>query len=83
MPTTLLFPLPEGLNITSISEMPEHLLVRVTSHRVMSLYPLCSTPSSAVRDYYRRHPLDLPCAGRPVRLPLTVKKVFGRVASCS
>ncbi len=83
MPTTLLFPLPEGLNITSISEMPEHLLVRVTSHRVMSLCPLCSTPSSAVRDYYRRHPLDLPCAGRPVRLLLAMKKFICRGVSYS
>ncbi len=78
MPPTLLFPLPERLDITSISETPEELLVRVTSHRAMSLYPLCSTPSSAVRNYYRRHPLDLPCAGRPVRLLLTPQGRFFR-----
>jgi hypothetical protein len=83
MPTTLLCPLPEGLDITSISETLEEVLVRVTSHRAMSLCTLCSTPSSAVRNYYRRHPLDLPCAGRPVRLLLAVKKVFCCVASCS
>ncbi len=51
MPTILLFPLPEGLDITSISETPEEVLIRVTSHRAMSLYPLCSTSSSAVRNY--------------------------------
>ena len=61
---------PADSRITSISETPEQLLVRVTSHRAMSLCPLCSTPSSAVRNYFRRHPLDLLCAGRPVRLLL-------------
>jgi hypothetical protein len=33
MPTTALFPLPEGLEMTSISDTAEELLVRVTSHR--------------------------------------------------
>lgn len=61
MPTTPLFPLPEGLEMTSISETSEQLLVRVTSHRSSSLCPHCSTPSSAIHSYYRRHPRDLPC----------------------
>jgi hypothetical protein len=33
MPTTALFPLPEELEMTSISDTAEELLVRVTSHR--------------------------------------------------
>jgi len=82
MPKTPLFPLPEGLEITSISDTPEEVLVRVTSHRESSPCPLCSTPSSAIHSYYRRHPLDLPCAGRPIRLLLTVKKFFCRQATC-
>jgi transposase len=68
--------------ITSVSETPEEVLVRVTSYRKVSCCPRCSTPSSAVHSYYRRHPLDLPCAGRPIRLLLTVKKFFCREASC-
>ncbi len=43
MLTTPLFPLPEGLEITSISETPEEVLVRVISHRSISLCLLCST----------------------------------------
>lgn len=82
MPTTPLFPLPEDLEITSISETPEELLVRVTSHRQTSLCPLCSTPSSIIHSYYRRKPRDLPCAGRLIRLMLTVKKFVCRMASC-
>ncbi len=82
MPTSPLFPLPDGLEITSVSETPAEVLVRVTSLRQTSCCPLCSTPSSAIHSYYRRHPLDLPCAGRPIRLLLTVKKFFCRQSSC-
>ncbi len=83
MPTSPLFPLPDGLEITSLSETPAEVLVRVTSFRQTSCCPLCSTPASAIHSYYRRHPLDLPCAGRPIRLLLTVKKFFCREASCT
>lgn len=82
MPTTPLLPLPDGLDITSISEAPDGLLVRVTSNRSYSLCPLCATPSEAIHSYYRRKPLDLPCTGRSIRLLLTVKKFFCRVACC-
>jgi Transposase and inactivated derivatives len=82
MSTTPLFPLPENLEITSISETPEEVLVRVTSYRSTSLCPLCGTPSSTIHSYYRRQPRDLPCAGRPIRLLLTVKKFFCRETSC-
>lgn len=82
MPTTPLFPLPEGLEITSISQGAEEVLVRVTSHREMSLCPCCATPSWAIYSYYRRKPQDLPCAGRPIRLLLTVKKFFCRDPEC-
>lgn len=83
MPTTPFVRLPEGLEITSISETKEELLVRVTSTCVFSPCPLCSTPSSAVHSYYRRKPADLPCAGRPIRLLLTVRKFFCRNVTCS
>src|SRR6266702_1969140 len=75
MPTTPLLPLPDGLDITSMSETPEELLVRVTSNRV-------STPSTAVHSSYRRKPMDLPCTGRRIRLLLSVRKFFCRVVSC-
>jgi transposase len=83
MPTTPLFPLPEGLEMTSIGETSEELLVRVTSHCSSSLCPQCSAPSSAIHSYYRRHPRDLPCTGRPIRLVLTVRKFFCRNPDCS
>ena len=82
MPSTPLFPLPEGLEITAVSDTPEEVVVRVTSYRTTSVCPLCSTPSSAIHSSYRRKPRDLPCVGRPIRLLLTVKKFFCRQAQC-
>jgi transposase len=82
MPTTPLLPLPDGLDILSLSETEEGLFVRVTSNRASSCCPVCSTPSSAVHSYYRREPLELPCAGRSVRLLLSVRKFFCRAACC-
>ena len=82
MPTTPLLPLPDGLDITAISETEEGLLVRVTSTRPASLCPVCSTPSSTVHSSYRRKPRDLPCTGQPIRLLLSVRKFFCRAATC-
>lgn len=82
MPTHPLFPLSEGLEITSLSESPEAVLVRVASLRTSSLCPVCATPSPSIHSHSRRHPMDLPCVGRPIRVLLTVKKCFCRVPSC-
>lgn len=82
MPTTPFLPLPDELEITSISVREQGLHVRVTSNRMSSRCPLCSTPSSAIHSYYRRKPLELPCVGRTVRLLLSVKKFVCHVASC-
>jgi hypothetical protein len=83
MPTTPLLPLPDGLEITAISKTLEGLLISVTSHRPHSPCPLCGTPSRAIHSYYRRRPLDLPCAGQTIRLQLCVRKFFCRVPHCS
>src|SRR5260370_31142537 len=66
----------------SISDTPEELLVHVTSHRSSSPCPQCAMPSSAVHSYYSRHPRDLPCIGRPIRLVFTVRKFFCRNPQC-
>jgi len=83
MPTTPLFPFPEGLEMTSISDTSEELLVSVTSHRASSPCPQCARPSSAIHSSYQRHPRDLPCVGRPIRLVFTVRKFFCRNPDCS
>jgi transposase len=82
MPASLLFPLPDGLEMTAVSETAEEVLVRVTSHRSSSPCPQCSTPSSAIHSLYRRQPQDLPSIGRPIRLVFTVRKFFCRNPNC-
>jgi transposase len=72
-----------GLEMTSISDTPEELLVYVTSHRSSSPCPQCAMPSSAIHSSYHRHPRDLPCIGRPIRLVFTVRKFFCRNPQCS
>ncbi len=81
MPTTPVLPLPDGLESIAVSETAEELLVRVISTRPSSPCPVCSTPSAAVHSSYRRKPLDLPCAGRRIRLFLSVRKFFCRVST--
>src|SRR5258708_34826037 len=83
MSSSPLFPLPDGLEITNVSETREEVLVHVSSYRASSPCPRCSTPSSAIHSLYRRHPKDLPCAGRPIRLVFTVRKFFCRNLDCS
>lgn len=82
MPTTPLFPLPEGLEITAISQATDGLLVRVISNRTSCPCPICRTSSEAVHSRYRRHPLELPCAGQRVQLLLSVHPCFCRVPTC-
>src|SRR5437868_10820283 len=77
------FPLPDGLEITSVSETAEGVLVHVTSQRSSSLCPQCAMSSSAIHSSYCRHPRDLPCVGRPIRLVLEVRKFFCRNPDCS
>ncbi len=82
MPTTPLLPLPDQLEIISISCVDDELEIRIISNRTACPCPICSLPSSAIHSYYRRHPIELPCTGRIVRLILCVKKFFCRTESC-
>src|ERR1700737_4839329 len=77
------FPLPDGLEMTSVSKTADEVVVCVTSCRSSSPCPQCAMSSSAVHSSYNRHPRDLPCIGRPIRLVLTVRKFFCRNPGCS
>src|SRR5215472_7214166 len=76
MSSSPLFPLPEGLCMTDVRERADEVVVGVTSQRESSPCPQCSVLSSAIHSFYRRHPQDLPCVGRPIRLILTVRSSF-------
>ena len=82
MPITPLLPLPDKLEMISISCVDDGLEIRVISNRTSCPCPICSLPSSAIHSYYRRHPIELPCTGRIVKLILCVKKFFCRTESC-
>src|SRR5881394_1849098 len=82
MSSSPLFPLPEGLCMTDVREAADEVVVCVTSERESSPCPQCSISSSAIHSLYRRHPQDLPCVGRPIRLILTVRKFFCRNLDC-
>ena len=82
MPTTPFLPLPDQLEIISLSCADDELEIRIISNRPSCPCPMCSLPSSAIHSYYRRHPIELPCTGRIVRLILCVKKFFCRTESC-
>lgn len=82
MPTASFLPLPDGLEIIAVSMDEKELQVRVLSKRAICPCPRCSKPSSAIHSYYRRRPLELPCAGQRVRLELVVKKFFCRESNC-
>jgi transposase len=68
--------------MTDVRETADEVVVGVTSHRESSPCPQCSRSSSAIHSFYRRHPQDLPCVGRPIRLILTVRKFFCRNPKC-
>jgi transposase len=83
MPTTPLLPLPDGLEIMTIRTIEREVHIRVISNRLSCACPRCSKPSGAIHSYYRRKPLELPCAGQVIRLELSVKKFFCREKECS
>lgn len=82
MPKTSLFPLPEGLEIISLHEEAAYLEIHIISKRIRCLCPGCNQPSQAIHSYYRRHPMELPCTGRVVKIILSVKKFFCRHPTC-
>src|SRR5436190_2899467 len=68
--------------MTDVGERADEVVVCVTSQRQSSRCPQCSISSSAIHSLYRRHPHDLPCVGRPIRLILRVRKFFCRNPKC-
>ncbi|MEO9029839.1 MAG: hypothetical protein ABI413_13600 [Ktedonobacteraceae bacterium] len=82
MPITPFLPLPDELEIISISCFDKEREIRIISNRASCLCPICSQPSQAIHRYYRRHPMELPCTGCVVKLILSVKNFFCRNTSC-
>ena len=83
MEETHLLSLPEGLRVDQIQMTPQGLLIEVIATAETACCPLCGETSSSVHCHYQRTLRDVPCAGRPVQLHLTVRKFSCRNAHCS
>ena len=78
-----LFSLPEGFRVDQIQITPQGLLIAVIATAETACCPLCGETSSSVHCHYQRTLRDVPCAGRPVQLRLTMRKFSCRNPHCS
>ena len=83
MEGTALLLLPQGLRITTIERQETGLLIQVLSTQRTCRCPLCGAESDAVHSRYHRWIADLPCAGQPIRLRLSVRKFFCHNPHCT
>jgi len=74
--------IPPGLAVDSVDGSEDALVVTARSNAVTALCPLCGAASDRVQSHYVRHPSDLPCAGRRVRLRLIVRRFQCGVPGC-
>ncbi len=77
------FALGEGLIVERITEEARQFIVLVRSTIPASCCPLCGGSSDFIHSQYQRHLADVSCAGRAVRLHLTVRRFSCRNASCA
>lgn len=74
MELSTLLALPDGLRLLGVTLLSATVVVEVCSCRVTSPCPCCNTASDRVHSSYTRMVADVPCAGRPVRVMLRVRK---------
>ena len=77
-----LLSLPEGFRVDRIQITPQGLLIEVIASAKTACCPVCGETSSSVHCHYQRSLRDVPCAGRPVQLRLTVRKFTCRNPYC-
>ena len=78
------FCLPQGIRVDQIQITEEDwLLVEATATEETACCPECGQASSSIHCHYQRRLQDVPCAGRPVCLLLTVRKFCCRNSYCS
>ncbi len=75
-------PIPLGLEVDSVDDGENTLVVTARSNAATASCPLCGVASHRVQSHYVRHPSDLPCAGRRVRLRLLVRRFRCGVLGC-
>ena len=75
--------LPEGLEVTNIEVIDGVLTISAVSTQTSVCCPLCSSVGTRMHSHYTRTIADVPCAGRPLRLLVQVRKFFCDVKTCA
>jgi transposase len=78
-----LTPSPSLIRFENVTLERDFITIDVVTTAIEACCPRCQNPSNRVHSAYLRHPRDLPCMGRPVRLLLKVRRFFCLVARCS
>jgi transposase len=73
---------PSGLTVESVTCVEGSIIVRARAADSAAKCPLCKTASLRVHSRYFRQASDLPCAGRSVRLRLSVRRFYCEVPQC-
>ena len=74
--------IPSGLEVESVDDVEDTLVVTARSAAVMASCPLCGVASRHLQSHYVRRPSDLPCAGRRVCLRLLVRRFRCVIPGC-
>ena len=82
MDVSPLLSLSDGLLIERIDANEPILTVSVVATAASAVCPLCAGSSERIHSLYTRCVADLPCAGRQVKLVLSVRKFFCRTPTC-
>lgn len=83
MEKTPLLVLGDGLIVDQVIEEVHQFIVLVRSTIPASCCPLCGDLSAFIHSQYQRCLADVPCAGRAVRLHLTVRRFSCHNAACA
>ncbi len=83
MEETALLHLPAGMRLDQLQITEQGMMIGVRATAPTSCCPLCLEVSSSIHCHSYRTLRDVPCAGRPVQLRLTVRKFSCRNPECS
>lgn len=72
----------EGFTILKVSCEEDIIEINARSLAREDRCPDCQTLSTQVHSWYERHPRELPCQGKPIRLHLEVQRFFCQREDC-
>jgi transposase len=78
----LLLPVNAELHIEAVELEETTIVIRALAKNDTGICPYCATVSQRVHSRYVRQPIDLACAGYPVRIRLQVRRFFCENEQC-